>query len=243
MRRICLLALWGFAAAQNIVDLPGRKIGGNASTDGPPCRRKGAVFEAVDVDKIVTPAAMGIHLSTAVSLMTDIPLVVDIDVATALLGGPVEVGTPQGKVRITVPPYTSSGKKLRLRGKGLADDHGNPQDLMLRLRIVVPETLDEQSKALIGPLVEARWEPASPLLGGRLRLQGSGVMLNRSESQFGEAPYFLGAYKGQNGVDSSRASVKADWRASNIIGPGLKVSPFVQARGDAYSIKTFIRPT
>jgi len=32
--------------------------------------------EIDDVDKIVTPAAMGIHLSTAVSLMTDIPLVV-----------------------------------------------------------------------------------------------------------------------------------------------------------------------
>jgi len=32
--------------------------------------------ELDDVDKIVTPAAMGIHLSTAVSLMTDIPLVV-----------------------------------------------------------------------------------------------------------------------------------------------------------------------
>ncbi|GGN17977.1 hypoxanthine/guanine phosphoribosyltransferase [Halarchaeum nitratireducens] len=29
-----------------------------------------------DVDKIVTPAAMGIHISTALSLMTDIPLVV-----------------------------------------------------------------------------------------------------------------------------------------------------------------------
>jgi adenine phosphoribosyltransferase len=29
-----------------------------------------------DVDKIVTPAAMGIHISTAVSLMTDVPLVV-----------------------------------------------------------------------------------------------------------------------------------------------------------------------
>ncbi|PSP44791.1 adenine phosphoribosyltransferase [Halobacteriales archaeon QH_10_70_21] len=29
-----------------------------------------------DVDKIVTPAAMGIHISTGVSLMTDIPLVV-----------------------------------------------------------------------------------------------------------------------------------------------------------------------
>jgi len=32
--------------------------------------------ELENVDKIVTPAAMGIHLSTAVSLMTDIPLVV-----------------------------------------------------------------------------------------------------------------------------------------------------------------------
>lgn len=32
--------------------------------------------EIENVDKIVTPAAMGIHISTAVSLMTDIPLVV-----------------------------------------------------------------------------------------------------------------------------------------------------------------------
>ncbi|MFB6119523.1 MAG: hypoxanthine/guanine phosphoribosyltransferase [Halobacteriaceae archaeon] len=32
--------------------------------------------ELEDVDKIVTPAAMGIHISTAVSLMTDLPLVV-----------------------------------------------------------------------------------------------------------------------------------------------------------------------
>jgi len=32
--------------------------------------------ELEDVDKIVTPEAMGIHISTAVSLMTDIPLVV-----------------------------------------------------------------------------------------------------------------------------------------------------------------------
>ncbi len=93
---------------------------------------------------------------------------------------------------------------------------------------------------LIGPLVETRWEPDSPILGGRLRLQGTGVMLNRSESQYGEAPYYLGAYKGQDGVDSSRASVKADWRTSTIIGNGLKVSPFAQARADAYSIKTYL---
>lgn len=95
---------------------------------------------------------------------------------------------------------------------------------------------------LIGPLVEARWEPASAVLGGRLRLQGSGVVLNRSESQYGESPYFLPTYKGQDGVDSSRASFKADWRASSIVGNGLKISPFAQARGDAYSIKTYVTP-
>jgi LPS-assembly protein len=95
---------------------------------------------------------------------------------------------------------------------------------------------------LIGPLVEARWEPDAPVLGGRLRLQGTGVMLNRSESQYGEAPYFLGAYKGQDGVDSSRASLKADWRTSTIVGNGLKISPFAQARADGYSIKSYVTP-
>ena len=55
-------------------------------TDGVPMLEPGLLREVViriirkeeleDVDKIVTPAAMGIHISTAVSLMTDIPLVV-----------------------------------------------------------------------------------------------------------------------------------------------------------------------
>ncbi len=55
-------------------------------SDGIPALEPGLLREIVigilrkadlrDVDKIVTPAAMGIHISTAVSLMTDIPLVV-----------------------------------------------------------------------------------------------------------------------------------------------------------------------
>ena len=55
-------------------------------SDGVPMLEPGLLREIVigiirkahldDIDKIVTPAAMGIHLSTAVSLMTDVPLVV-----------------------------------------------------------------------------------------------------------------------------------------------------------------------
>jgi LPS-assembly protein len=92
---------------------------------------------------------------------------------------------------------------------------------------------------IIGPLIEARWEPESHVLGGRLRVQGSGVVLGRSESQFGEPPYGYGAYseyKGQMGVDSARGTVQADWRSSMILGPGLRVEPFAQARGDAYRV-------
>ena len=96
---------------------------------------------------------------------------------------------------------------------------------------------------LIGPLVEGRWEPESPILGGRLRLQGSGVVLTRSESQFGEAPYNYAAYKGEDGVDSIRGTFQGDWRASLVMGSGVRVEPFAQARGDAYKVKDVFLPT
>ena len=69
-----------------IVDKGGYHYVVHPITDGVPMLEPGLLREIVvriirkaeleDVDKIVTPAAMGIHISTAVSLMTDIPLVV-----------------------------------------------------------------------------------------------------------------------------------------------------------------------
>ncbi|MBO9709982.1 MAG: LPS-assembly protein LptD [Caulobacter sp.] len=95
----------------------------------------------------------------------------------------------------------------------------------------------------IGPMLEGRWQPESPILGGRLRVQGSGVVLTRSESQYGEAPYNYAAYKGQEGVDSTRGTLQADWRASVVVGPGLRIQPFAQARGDAYRVSDVFLPT
>jgi LPS-assembly protein len=96
---------------------------------------------------------------------------------------------------------------------------------------------------LIGPQVEGRWEPEAPILGGRVRVQGSGVILTRSESQFGEAPYNYLDYKGKDGVDSTRGSLQGDWRASVVVGPGLRIEPFAQARGDAYRVRDVFLPT
>ncbi|MFZ5671076.1 MAG: LPS-assembly protein LptD [Pseudomonadota bacterium] len=80
---------------------------------------------------------------------------------------------------------------------------------------------------LVAPLVEARWEPAAPVLGGRLRVQGSAVALTREQSQ---------ALAGLPGPDSRRASVAGDWRANVTFPSGLRLSPFAQARADVYNL-------
>jgi LPS-assembly protein len=65
------------------------------------------------------------------------------------------------------------------------------------------------------------------VLGGRLRLQGSAVALTRDQSQY---------IAGDPGVDSRRASGVADWRGNLTTSYGLRISPFAQARLDAYSL-------
>jgi DnaJ-class molecular chaperone len=71
-------------------------------------------------------------------------VLVPIGVAEALLGGRIEVETPAGRVRVSIPPCTSSGTRLRLRGKGAGG-----ADVLAELRIVVPKRLDDESRDLI----------------------------------------------------------------------------------------------
>lgn len=60
----------------------------------------------------------------------------------AILGATVRVPTPTGAVEMTVPPMTSSGRTLRLRGKGLPGKDGRG-DLLVVTEIRLPETADE----------------------------------------------------------------------------------------------------
>ncbi|MBW2253850.1 MAG: J domain-containing protein [Deltaproteobacteria bacterium] len=83
----------------------------------------------------------------------------EISVVEALLGGRVEFGTPRGPVRLAIPPGTSSGTRMRLKGKG-QDASGCPVDLYVRIRIVVPKQLDDPSRQLIEEF--ARLNPENP---------------------------------------------------------------------------------
>ena len=58
----------------------------------------------------------------------------NIGVAEAILGGRVSLDAPGGTVRVTIPPGTSSGTRMRLRGKGFAGPDGARQDLVARYK-------------------------------------------------------------------------------------------------------------
>lgn len=70
----------------------------------------------------------------------------------AALGGEADVPTLNGPVRIKVPPHSSSGRRIRLRGKGYPRAQGEPGDLIAELRIVVPQHLSEEEEYLFRKL-------------------------------------------------------------------------------------------
>lgn len=96
----------------------------------------------------------------------NLELKVPVTLAEAALGGKIDIPTPKGTVSLTVPPGTSGGKRLRVKGLGVAAQSGEPGDLFAVLQIVLPESLDEESKRLIqqfdtlqtfDPREELRW--------------------------------------------------------------------------------------
>jgi DnaJ-class molecular chaperone len=68
----------------------------------------------------------------------DIRLDLPVSVSEAVLGGPIAVPTPQGPVRMTIPPQSDSGTRLRLRGRGVpARGKVAAGDLYATLRVVI----------------------------------------------------------------------------------------------------------
>lgn len=77
----------------------------------------------------------------------------DLSPAEATLGCKVVVPTLQGAVKLNVPAGSSSGRLLRLRGRGLAWG-GQRGDQLVELRIVVPEQPSDAEMALYRRLQE-----------------------------------------------------------------------------------------
>ena len=79
----------------------------------------------------------------------DIRLDLPISLAEAVLGGKVSVPTPTGPVMANVPENSSSGRTLRIKGKGSARRDGTRGDLYATLKIILPDKPDPDLKAFI----------------------------------------------------------------------------------------------
>jgi len=86
------------------------------------------------------------------NIQVDVP----VSPSEAALGAKIEVPTlSEGTVVLTVPPGTSSGAKLRLRGKGVRNHKtGDRGDQFVLLKIAVPKDLTDEAKSLYVKLAE-----------------------------------------------------------------------------------------
>ncbi|MCK6545247.1 DnaJ domain-containing protein [Myxococcota bacterium] len=87
----------------------------------------------------------------------DITTTLELSPWEAVLGADVDAETPGGSVKLKVPPGTSTGAKLRLRGQGLPvkpGKEGEPGDLYVKVKVVVPRELSDKERDLWRQLSE-----------------------------------------------------------------------------------------
>jgi len=91
-----------------------------------------------------------IHFSSHKQFEPDgahLKIVVPITVLEAMAGAKVRVPTPDGAIRVNIPPNTTSGTVMRIKGRGLPKADGSRGDLRLVLHVHVPEHGPEAEEA------------------------------------------------------------------------------------------------
>lgn len=81
----------------------------------------------------------------------DVHLELPISFKEAVLGGKVTVPTISGKVNVNIPPYSSSGEKLRLKGKGIKNKTKSGDEI-ITLKIVAPKTKNSELEKVFGEM-------------------------------------------------------------------------------------------
>ncbi|HXI58049.1 MAG TPA: J domain-containing protein [Polyangia bacterium] len=114
---------------------PGVETGGRLriAGQGAPAPSKGGVPGDLYLDIVVRPDPLLRRNGSDMEM--DLP----VSVTEAALGAKIGVPTVDGQVTVTVPPGTSSGARLRLRGRGIKKADGTRGDQICRVEIVVPK--------------------------------------------------------------------------------------------------------
>jgi LPS-assembly protein len=94
-------------------------------------------------------------------------------------------------------------------------------------QIAAGVTEDNHGYPLVAPLIEGRYDVPFDILGGRLRIVGSSVILSRDQT--------LSNADGPTD-NSRRASADVDWLRTFTLTNGMQLAPFVDLTGDIYNI-------
>jgi DnaJ-class molecular chaperone len=86
----------------------------------------------------------------------DLRLELPVTLYEAVLGAKVRVPTLDGAIEVAIPPNTSSGRTLRIKGKGMPSKDG-AGDLYVTARIVLPDSGDTELEDLM-----KRWRDVRP---------------------------------------------------------------------------------
>lgn len=141
-------------AAKVTVSFPdGRKMNVKLPTyveDGQTIRLKGQgeashFGEAGDAHVKVRLRAHPVYRVDGRDLHVDVP----VPLADAVLGAKVPVETPYGRLAVAIPAWSSSDRKLRLKGKGLPMKDGGHGDLYAHVCIMLPENGDPELESLM----------------------------------------------------------------------------------------------
>ncbi len=76
----------------------------------------------------------------------NLELTLPITLKEAVFGATVEIPTTSGQVALKIPPGSSGGRRLRIKGQGVLSSSGAPGDLYVELQIKLPDQLLDQGK-------------------------------------------------------------------------------------------------
>jgi DnaJ-class molecular chaperone len=124
----------------------------------------GAGPGGADVHVVIRVAPHPVFARKGYDLHRELPITLE----EALLGAEVPVGTLKGRVLLKIPPGTQPGRTFRLAGQGMPDMTGNGGgDLYVKIRVVLPDHLDEDAKQVVRRLADHINQPDPRRTDGR----------------------------------------------------------------------------
>jgi curved DNA-binding protein len=129
-----------------LVDIDGKRLEvtiPKGADDGTRIRLTGKAPGGGDLYVVVRQAKDRTFTRRGADLEREVP----VSLGEALLGGEVRVRTPKGRVQLTIPAGTQTGRTFRLTGQGMprfkADGYG---DLYVKARVIIPTDLSPDAR-------------------------------------------------------------------------------------------------